>query len=39
MERAGVHRLVVVADDDPHRAIGVISTSDLVRDMANEVSR
>lgn len=38
MERAGVHRLVVVADDDPRRAIGVISTSDLVREMAHEVA-
>jgi len=39
MERAGVHRLIVVADDDPHRAIGVISTTDLVHDMAREASR
>jgi CBS domain-containing protein len=36
MERRHVHRLVVVADDDPARPIGVISTSDLVRAMAEE---
>jgi len=39
MERRQVHRLVVVADEDPSRAIGVLSTSDLVRDMARQVPR
>lgn len=34
MERDHVHRLVVVADDDPTRAVGVISTSDVVRALA-----
>lgn len=34
MERDHVHRLVVVADDDPFVPIGVISTSDLVRALA-----
>jgi CBS domain-containing protein len=38
MERERVHRLVVVADDDPARAIGVISTSDLVRTFARSES-
>jgi CBS domain-containing protein len=33
MERAHVHRLVVV-DDSQVRPIGVISTSDLVRSLA-----
>jgi CBS domain-containing protein len=36
MERDHVHRLVVVADDDPFLPIGVISTSDLVRALARE---
>ena len=36
MERNHVHRLVVVADDDPTAPIGVISTSDLVRALAQE---
>jgi CBS domain-containing protein len=36
MERNRVHRLVVVADLDPDLAIGVISTSDLVRALAQE---
>lgn len=36
MEVAHVHRLVVVADDDPNLPIGVVSTSDLVRTMAEE---
>jgi CBS domain-containing protein len=36
MERDHVHRLVVVADDDPWLPIGVISTSDLVRALARE---
>lgn len=36
MERHHVHRLVVVADDDPVLPIGVISTSDLVRALAQE---
>jgi CBS domain-containing protein len=34
MERDHVHRLVVVADDDPTIPVGVISTSDLVRALA-----
>lgn len=36
MERHRVHRLVVVADDDPTLPIGVISTSDVVRALADE---
>ena len=36
MERNHVHRLVVVADDDPTVPIGVISTSDLVRALARD---
>ncbi len=36
MERHHVHRLVVVADGDPTLPIGVISTSDLVRALAQE---
>ena len=38
MESERVHRLVVVADDDPARPIGVISTSDLVRALARSES-
>lgn len=38
MERLHVHRLVVVADDEPDRPIGVISTSDLVRALARSES-
>jgi CBS domain-containing protein len=34
MERHHVHRLVVVADDDQTRPIGVLSASDLVRAMS-----
>lgn len=37
MERDHVHRLVVVADDDPSMPIGVISTSDVVRALARDV--
>jgi CBS domain-containing protein len=36
MERLHVHRLVVVADEDEALPIGVVSTSDLVRAMAEE---
>jgi CBS domain-containing protein len=36
MEQHHVHRLVVVADDDPILPIGVISTSDVVRALASE---
>lgn len=36
MEEHHVHRLVVVADDDPTLPIGVISTSDVVRALASE---
>ena len=36
MERDHVHRLVVVADDDPEMPIGVISTSDVVRALARD---
>ena len=34
MERHHIHRLVVVADDDETMPIGILSTTDLVRDMA-----
>ncbi|HEY5628196.1 MAG TPA: CBS domain-containing protein, partial [Candidatus Limnocylindrales bacterium] len=34
MERHHVHRLVVVADDDATRPIGVLSASDLVHAMS-----
>lgn len=34
MERDHVHRLVVVADDDPTLPVGVISTSDVVRTLS-----
>jgi CBS domain-containing protein len=34
MERHGIHRLVVVADDDDTQPIGVLSTTDLVHQMA-----
>lgn len=36
MERDHVHRLVVVAEDEPTVAIGVISTSDVVRALARD---
>jgi CBS domain-containing protein len=36
MERHHVHRLVVVADDDETRPIGVLSASDLVHAMSDE---
>jgi CBS domain-containing protein len=36
MERDHVHRLVVVADDDARTAVGVISTSDVVRALARD---
>jgi predicted transcriptional regulator len=36
MERNHVHRLVVVADDDPTLPIGVISTTDVVHAIAAE---
>lgn len=36
MERHHVHRLVVVADDDESLPIGLLSTTDLVRAMAEE---
>lgn len=39
MERHHVHRLVVVADEDEALPIGIISTSDLVRAMAEETDR
>lgn len=38
MERHRVHRLVVVTDDDPLEAIGVLSTSDLVGALAAETA-
>ncbi len=38
MERHHVHRLVVVADDDECLPIGVLSTTDLVRAMAEETA-
>ena len=34
MERDHIHRLVVVADDDETIPIGILSTTDLVHDMA-----
>jgi CBS domain-containing protein len=34
MERNGIHRLVVVADDDPSIPIGVLSLTDLVHAIA-----
>ena len=34
MERNHIHRLVVVADDDETVPIGILSTTDLVHDMA-----
>jgi CBS domain-containing protein len=37
MEGNHVHRLVVVADDDPRFPIGVISTSDVVRALASGI--
>lgn len=39
MERHHIHRLVVVADEDPALPIGVITTSDLVRGLEDEVRR
>jgi CBS domain-containing protein len=39
MERHHVHRLVVVADEDERLPIGVVSTTDLVRAMAEETDR
>ncbi len=39
MERHHVHRLVVVDEDDERVPIGVVSTSDLVRAMAEEATR
>ena len=39
MERHHVHRLVVVADEDESLPIGVVSTSDIVRTMAEETDR
>ncbi len=38
MERHHVHRLVVVSDDDETLPIGVVSTTDLVRAMADETA-
>ncbi|HYM85067.1 MAG TPA: CBS domain-containing protein [Candidatus Dormibacteraeota bacterium] len=38
MERHHVHRLVVVGDDDDGLPIGVVSTTDLVRAMAEETA-
>ncbi len=34
MERHHIHRLVVVADDDDTLPLGILSTTDLVHDMA-----
>ena len=36
MERHHVSRLVVVADDDPTRPIGILAAADLIRAMASE---
>ncbi len=38
MERHHVHRLVVVADDDEVLPLGVVSTTDLIRAMAEETA-
>ncbi len=38
MERHHVHRLVVVADADPHLPIGILSTTDLIRALADETA-
>jgi len=38
MERHHVHRLVVVADDDPTLPIGIVSTTDLIHAMAAETA-
>ena len=37
MERHHIHRLVVVADDDETLPIGILSTTDLVHDIARQV--
>jgi CBS domain-containing protein len=39
MERHHVHRLVVVADDDPTLPIGVITTTDLVHALAQDTQQ
>lgn len=39
MEKHHVHRLVVVADDDERLPIGVISTTDLVHQIAEGIGR
>jgi CBS domain-containing protein len=36
MERHHIHRLVVVADDDESVPIGILSTTDLVHDIARQ---
>lgn len=38
MERHRIHRLVVVAADDPARPVGILSTTDLVRAIAGRAS-
>jgi CBS domain-containing protein len=38
MERHRIHRLVVVADDDETRPVGVLSMTDLVHAIADETS-
>jgi CBS domain-containing protein len=37
MAEAGVGRLLVVADDDPQRMIGIVTRSDLLKPRAREV--
>jgi CBS-domain-containing membrane protein len=39
MEKHHIHRLVVVADDDERLPIGVISTTDLVHQIAEGIGR
>jgi CBS domain-containing protein len=39
MESTGVHRLVVVDDDDGTTPVGVLSLGDLVRGMAGSLAR
>jgi signal-transduction protein with cAMP-binding, CBS, and nucleotidyltransferase domain len=37
MAEAGVGRLIVVADDDPRKMIGIVTRSDLLKPRAREV--
>jgi CBS domain-containing protein len=31
-----IHRVIVVAEDNPHKAIGVLSMTDVMRSMLNQ---